>query len=123
MNNKTDIKKDNDLKKGRIAGETGMPLKEMGAIILAGGKSSRMGRDKNTVILNGEPMLLRAVHTLRDMFGEVIIALNQDIPLNISDVKIVRDKIPHLGPLGRINAGLNASKYETNFVVAVDMPF
>jgi molybdopterin-guanine dinucleotide biosynthesis protein A len=102
-------------------------LKETSAVILAGGKSSRMGRDKNKLLFDGEPLLLRAVNTLGPLFGEIVIVTNQDIPTEIQDklheAKIIRDEIPYLGPLGGIGAGLKASSYERSFVVAVDMPF
>lgn len=98
-------------------------LKTMTAIILAGGKSSRMGRDKNTVLFDDEPLLLRSLRTLKDLFGEVVIVSNQDIPFETPEAKVVQDDVPHQGPLGGIAAGLKASHHEANFVVAVDMPF
>jgi FdhD protein len=110
-------------RKNGVERKTNTVLNGMSAIVLAGGKSSRMGRDKNTVNFDGEPLLLRLIRSLQSVFGEVIIATNQDIPFGIENVKIVRDKVPHLGPLGGISAGLSASSNDVNFVIAVDMPF
>ncbi|MCL6472295.1 MAG: formate dehydrogenase accessory sulfurtransferase FdhD [Firmicutes bacterium] len=102
-------------------GET-RQTKDMGAIILAGGKSSRMGRDKVAVLFRGEPLLIRVIRILKEMFGEVIVVKNQDIPFELDVSKVVQDEVPYQGPLGGIAAGLKASSYETNLVVAVDMP-
>ncbi|MDI6816331.1 MAG: formate dehydrogenase accessory sulfurtransferase FdhD [Actinomycetota bacterium] len=95
----------------------------MAAIILAGGRSSRMGRDKNLVEFDGEPLLLRAVNNLAALFSEVIVVANQPIPLEVTGAKVVRDAVANRGPLGGIGTGLKESSHETNFVLAVDMPF
>lgn len=97
--------------------------KDMAAIILAGGKSSRMGRDKNLVEFDGEPLLARAARLLGGLFAEVIVVTNQPVPFDLNGAKIVRDEVPYQGPLGGISTGLKASSHEDNFVVAVDMPF
>ena len=95
----------------------------MAAIIVAGGKSRRMGRDKNLVEFDGEPLLSRAVNNVSALFSEVIIVTNQSIPLEVTGAKVVRDTVANQGPLGGIGTGLKESSYETNFVLAVDMPF
>ncbi|WP_461374373.1 formate dehydrogenase accessory sulfurtransferase FdhD, partial [Candidatus Aquicultor sp.] len=100
-----------------------MKTKNMTAIILAGGKSSRMGRDKSLVEFGGEPLLARAVRVLNELFGEVVVVTNQDVPFELNGARVVRDEVPHQGPLRGISAGLKASSHENNFVIAVDMPF
>lgn len=97
--------------------------KTMTAIILAGGKSSRMGRDKSAVDFNGEPFLLRSVRQIKELFGEVVIVTNQEIPFEVPDAIVTHDETPYQGPLGGIAAGLKASSHDVNFVMAVDMPF
>jgi len=96
---------------------------KMTAIILAGGKSSRMGRDKSLVEFDGEPLLARAVRVLGELFDEVVVVTNQDIPIELNGAGVVHDDVPYQGPLGGISAGLKASSHENNFVIAVDMPF
>lgn len=102
-------------------------LKKTTGVVLAGGKSKRMGRDKSLAVFNGQPLLVRSVRVLSRLFGETIIVINQGIPgdlrKNLNNAKIIRDKIPYLGPLGGISAALKASAFETVFVAAVDMPF
>jgi FdhD protein len=95
----------------------------MGAIILAGGKSTRMGQDKVAVQFQGEPLLLRAAHVLEEVFSEVIVVTNQEIPFEIPGAILTRDATPYQGPLGGISAGLRASSHPVNFAIAVDMPF
>ncbi|MEW5705339.1 MAG: formate dehydrogenase accessory sulfurtransferase FdhD [Actinomycetota bacterium] len=97
--------------------------KEMSAIILAGGKSTRMGRDKSSVMIGGETLLGRSVRMLKGMFDEVIVVNNGQTPPVPRGVKVVHDDVPYQGPLGGISAGLKASSHDENLVVAVDMPF
>jgi FdhD protein len=98
-------------------------LIEGSAIILAGGKSQRMGGEKPLVELAGEPLLARSVRLLKPLFREIIVVTNKDLGLILPEVKYTRDKIPYLGPLGGMQAGLAASSNELNFVIACDMPF
>jgi len=97
--------------------------KNMTAIILAGGKSSRMGRDKSHIEFNGEPLLIRTVRTLKDMFDEIIVVTNKEIKFSLPGARVVYDEVPFQGPLGGISAGLKASSHDINLVIAVDMPF
>jgi molybdopterin-guanine dinucleotide biosynthesis protein A len=102
-------------------------IRKVTGVVLAGGKSRRMGRDKSIVVFDGKPLLIRAVNVLEQLFGETIIVTNQEIPRDVraelGGAKIIHDEIPHLGPLGGISAALKASKSEIVFVMAVDMPF
>jgi FdhD protein len=93
------------------------------AIILAGGKSQRLGEEKSLVELAGEPLLARSVRLLKPLFKEIIVVTNKNLGLILPEVRYATDKIPYLGPLGGIQAGLAVSSNELNFVVACDMPF
>ncbi len=92
------------------------------AIILAGGRSSRMGMDKAFLRLGEKTLVERAIETLKAIFPEVVVVINQQ-GFSFPGVKIVHDRVPHLGPLGGILAGLGASSSFYSFVVGVDMPF
>ncbi len=96
----------------------------MTAIILAGGKATRMsGRDKAFLKLGKEFLYLRQLRLLKRYFKYIIIVTNSPLKYkNIKSAKVITDIIPHQGPLGGILAGLSASKDKYNFVVAVDMP-
>lgn len=96
------------------------------AIILAGGRSLRMGFDKQLLRLNDEYLLEKNLLILLELFEEVIVVSNDPKELwsiqNIQRAKIIQDKIPSAGPLGGIHAGLSESTSDFAFVLAVDMP-
>lgn len=93
------------------------------AIILAGGKSSRMGRNKPLAMIGGERLIERAARTVSSLFDSLIVVTNSDLGVEIRGVYFVRDIVPFQGPLGGLQAGLAASDTEDNFVLACDMPF
>lgn len=93
-------------------------------IILAGGRSSRIGRDKGLLALGGIVLGQRTVDFLKDIFNEIIFVTNQPQSVPWADgLVVVQDEVPFQGPLGGISAGLQVSEYSLNFVVATDMPF
>lgn len=92
------------------------------AILLAGGQSSRMGKDKALLELGDETLLNRSIRRLSPLFPELVVASNNP-HLEIESAQVVKDAVPFLGPLGGILAGLQASSSPLNLVVAVDMPF
>lgn len=95
-----------------------------GAIILGGGRSSRIGRDKCVLEINGNPVLKIVLGKLKPLFEEIILVTNTaELFDRDSEFKIATDEIPYQGPLGGILAGLSASSYKYNLVVACDMPF
>jgi len=98
-------------------------MKAFSGIVLAGGKSSRMGRDKMLVPFANETFIGRTVNALRRVAAEVIIASNHTGKYNIDGVREVADVYPGTGPLGGLHAGLLAAKYDDVFAVAGDMPF
>lgn len=95
----------------------------MTAIILAGGKSSRMGFDKAFIKIKGIPIIKEQVRLLKTFFKKVIIVTNNPHKYKLRAVKVIRDIIPDKGPLGGVYSGLKASNSFYNFVVACDIPF
>jgi molybdopterin-guanine dinucleotide biosynthesis protein A len=97
----------------------------MTAIILAGGKSRRMGnRDKAFIEIEREPLIRRQLRLLKKYFKKIIIVANDvDKYKGFNGVKVVPDVVAGQGPLGGILSGLLASGERYNFVVACDMPF
>ncbi len=99
-------------------------MQEIGAIILTGGRSSRMGRDKATLQIAGETLINRILEQLDDLCSEVILAGKFSADSLLSrKVRIVADERPDGGPLAGIVAGLKSSKYDLNLVLACDIPF
>lgn len=99
--------------------------KPMTAIILAGGKATRLkGFDKAFLSIGRETLINRQLRLLKELFKRVIIVTNSPHKFsNPKDIKVTTDIIPNLGPLAGIFTGLLASKDKYNFVVACDMPF
>jgi molybdopterin-guanine dinucleotide biosynthesis protein A len=93
------------------------------AIILAGGKSSRMGgTDKSLLPVNGKPLILNIVKQLEPYFDEIIIGANNPEKYEFMNLKIVPDIEKEKGPLMGILSCLRSSSNEVNFVTACDIP-
>jgi molybdopterin-guanine dinucleotide biosynthesis protein A len=92
--------------------------------ILAGGKGRRIGYPKARLRIGGERVVDRVVKTLKGIFEEVIIVVNdrEDFP-GKAGVSVVEDLIPGRGPLAAIYTALKLSGREMIFVAAGDMPF
>lgn len=95
----------------------------MTGIILAGGESSRMGKDKAFLMFGGRPLFEHVVNTLRPIFRDVIVVTNTPEAYCKYGVTVTTDAVEKRGPLTGIYSGLLVSKSEYNFVVACDMPF
>ena len=94
-------------------------------IILAGGKGSRFGREKASLMIDGQSLLEQVIKRLARLDGEVIVVYSQsqnDFSTN-QLTKAVIDIYPDKGALGGIYTGLMASSCQYNLVVACDMPF
>lgn len=99
-------------------------MKEASAIVLAGGKNTRIGRNKAFIQLpTGESILQRTLDILQEIFCETIIVTNQREAYLKFKVQVAEDLIKDAGPLGGILTGLCYSVSRYNFVVACDMPF
>ena len=100
---------------------------DIGYIILAGGQSKRLGRDKTKEVIGDKPLLARVISVLAGFEGEITIVLAENSPVpDVSDlpkVNIVRDLFPGKGMIGGIVTGLSLSNHDYNLVVAGDMPF
>jgi molybdopterin-guanine dinucleotide biosynthesis protein A len=94
---------------------------EITGIILAGGKSSRMGTDKGLLELNGKPMVQYVIDVLSKICTRVLIVSNnteyKDFGCDVLE-DIYKDK----GPIGGIYTGLKSSKTEINLCVSCDTP-
>ena len=91
--------------------------------VLAGGKSVRFGKNKAIQELRGKRFIERAVESLRPFCDPVMVIAN-DLELYLDlGVTLVRDIIPHQGPLGGIYTALLFSSEDWVLVKATDMPF
>jgi molybdopterin-guanine dinucleotide biosynthesis protein A len=96
---------------------------EVTGVLLAGGKSRRMGEDKRYLMVGEQTLLERGLGVLQLMFHEVLVVIAQDsAPLDI-DARVMRDLVPDCGSLGGIYTGLIQATTPYIFAVACDMPF
>ena len=91
------------------------------AVVLAGGASRRMGRDKADLVVGGETLLRQIVAGMRRQFDDVIVSVRERRPE--PDLRQVLDPPATQGPLGGLLAGLEAAATPWIFVIACDMPF
>jgi len=91
-------------------------------IILAGGKSSRMGMDKAFLEIDGKNTITRLHNLLTPFFDETILSVNTEKKISFNGIKIVRDSEDGHGPLMGIYSSLEASLSPVNFVIACDIP-
>lgn len=97
---------------------------KISAVILAGGKNTRMkGKDKAFLLIRGKPVIERTVSNLQKIFKDIVIVTNSPAKYSKFKVKVVKDRIRGLGPLGGIYTGLCNIKNEAAFFIACDMPF
>ena len=91
-------------------------------IILAGGKSSRMGQDKGLMEYQGQKLIEYSIDVLRPVCDELLISANQPGYEGFG-IPVVADHYEDCGPVGGLHASLRASKHEWNLVVGCDTPF
>jgi len=91
-------------------------------IILAGGKSSRMGRNKALLELSGLKIIERIYKSIEHSCDDVIIISNSPDDYRFMGLKIFKDIFPGLGPLAGIHSGLHNSKTENNLIISCDLP-
>ncbi|WP_042354425.1 molybdenum cofactor guanylyltransferase [Bacillus rubiinfantis] len=93
------------------------------AIILSGGKSSRMGTNKSLLKINNKSNIEIIIAKLKQGFDDIILVTNEPETYEFLGVKMVTDQYPGMGPLAGLHAGLQASHDEVNLLAACDMPF
>jgi molybdenum cofactor guanylyltransferase len=95
----------------------------MTAVILAGGKSSRMGSNKAFLKLEGKTFIERQIDLLREMFDEIFISANTPSEYEYLNLPVFKDIYPEKGPLCGIYTSLINSNSLHTFMLACDMPF
>lgn len=95
----------------------------MTGVILAGGRSSRMGTTKALLEVGGRRLIEGVVEALRGLFSPVLIITNTPELYEYLGVKAVSDLLPGKAVLGGIYTGLRLASSEQAFFAACDMPF
>jgi molybdenum cofactor guanylyltransferase len=91
-------------------------------IILAGGKSSRMGTNKSLLNLSGKPFIVHCIEALQPLVKELYIVSDDPVYDPFPGTR-VNDIWKDCGPLGGLFAGLSETKTDYNIVLSCDVPF
>ncbi len=99
-------------------------MNDVTGVLLAGGKSRRMGLDKRFLKLDGETLLRRALSVYERLFPEILVVVAEPVP-ELVDIghQIVTDLIPNCATLGGLYTGLSVASSPRIFAAACDMPF
>ena len=92
------------------------------AAILAGGKSSRMGFDKQLLTDNNRRILETVSDTLKKEFSDILIVTAKPELYESMDVRVCSDIFQNMGPLAGIHAALCNSQSQYVYLIACDMP-
>ncbi len=91
-------------------------------IILAGGKSSRMGEDKGLMSFENQPMIQHIIDVVKPMVNDILIISNNEQYTQFG-YPVYEDLIKEKGPLAGIYTGLSFSRSDKNVVLSCDVPF
>jgi molybdopterin-guanine dinucleotide biosynthesis protein A len=100
-----------------------------GALILAGGKSTRFRGNKALARLRGKPLIDYVAHTAAQVADEVVVAIGRESGINVyrkllpTSVHIIQDQLREKSPLVGIVTGFQAMKSEYSVVLSCDTPF
>lgn len=92
------------------------------AVILAGGKSERMGFDKQLLKVNKELLISKLISKLRLEFNDILVITNNPEYYKDFNCRTAKDEIKNAGPLSGIYTGLKMSVSKYAYLIACDMP-
>lgn len=110
-----------------VMGDSVNPAKSFAGLVLAGGRSSRMGQDKSQLELNGKTLLQRAVTLLNNTGAtELLVSAHSELALaspsfDEVDLQVVTDRFKNKGPLAGIDAAMSKTELPL-LIIPVDMP-
>jgi molybdopterin-guanine dinucleotide biosynthesis protein A len=94
------------------------------AVLLAGGESRRMGKNKGTVVFRGKPLWQLQLELLWKLHPtEILVSAKTDPPWRPGGVRYIADAAPSRGPLSGIAASLAHIRSAHLLALAIDMPF
>lgn len=96
---------------------------ELTGIILAGGKSGRMGKDKGLCSFREKALVTYAIEVLQPICGRMIISANNVAGYHAFGYEVIPDEIPGIGPMGGLYSCLKHSSTKHNLVLSCDTPF
>ena len=97
-------------------------FQDVDGVILAGGRSSRLGQDKVLLSIGGKPLIAHLVDLLRPLVREIIVAGHHRPEFEPLGLQTLPDLYPDLGPLGGLYTALTSTDAPYVFLLAGDMP-
>lgn len=110
------------LERVQLVGTRWLLSEDAAAIVLAGGRSRRMGTDKSMLPVAGRPMIEHICRQLQGTFTRVLISANDMEKFSFLGLDVIPDRIPDQGPLMAVASALEASESELNLIVSCDTP-
>ena len=98
-----------------------MNTKSITGIVLAGGRSRRMGSDKSLMVLNGKTLVEYAIDALKPVCSKVVISSNNFI-YDYTGCEVWPDDLPDRAPMIGIYSSLKRSETDVNIILSCDMP-
>jgi molybdenum cofactor guanylyltransferase len=99
-------------------------MTKISAVLLAGGESRRMGKDKATLLFRGKPLWQIQLDLLRRLrTAEIFLSARSDPNWRPNEVRFIADDPPSRGPLSGLAASLAHIRSKHLLVLAIDMPF
>lgn len=92
------------------------------AVILAGGKSSRMGFDKQLLTINDKLIYQGVFESLKELFSDIAIVTNTPNLYQSSQIRTCSDEFSNMGPLAGIHIALKTAQSGYVYLLACDMP-
>jgi molybdopterin-guanine dinucleotide biosynthesis protein A len=92
------------------------------AILLAGGKSQRMGTDKGSLHLNGKTFIKHICDALQPIVGSNILIVSANKEYDVLGFPRIEDIVENKGPVGGLYTALAASKTKINLILSIDVP-
>ncbi len=100
-----------------------MPNLPLSGVVLAGGRSARLGRDKALLELEGRTLVARTLDALAQLTDDLVVVTSLAPRLFPPPARVITDRYVGAGVLAGVHAGLLAARGELAIVVACDMPF
>ena len=97
---------------------------DVSAVVLAGGKNRRLGKNKAQEIIGGKSLIEHVIERLRPLASQILIVTSPQQPdLTVTGTETLLDLYPGKGPLVGVYTGLTYSRFSRSITVACDMPF
>lgn len=99
-----------------------MSAPQLSGAILCGGASSRMGRNKALVAIDGIPMIERVRRALRTVVDDLVLVTDDPQPYTFLNLPSIPDMMRAAGPLSAVHAAVSRAAHERVIIVACDFP-